>query len=103
MAISAGGELAVDGGKARECRTVAREIQRQLPSALDDAGCHIDQFLHHRLEPPALGLVTHRCVRADEPFDAAGVFVVTLAVSVVAAYLPAHRINRIDPAIVFRA
>ena len=35
--------------------------------------------------------------------DAAGVFVVTLVVSVVAAYLPAHRINRIDPAIVFRA
>ena len=35
--------------------------------------------------------------------DAAGVFVVTLVVSLVAAYLPAHRINHIDPAIVFRA
>ena len=31
------------------------------------------------------------------------VFVITLAVSLVAAYLPAHRINHIDPAIVFRA
>ena len=35
--------------------------------------------------------------------DAAGVFVITLVVSLVAAYLPAHRINHIDPAIVFRA
>ena len=35
--------------------------------------------------------------------DAAGVFVITLLVSLVAAYLPAHRINHIDPAIVFRA
>ena len=35
--------------------------------------------------------------------DAVGVFVITLLVSLVAAYLPAHRINHIDPAIVFRA
>lgn len=35
--------------------------------------------------------------------DAAGVFAITLVVSLVAAWLPAHRINRIDPAIVFRA
>jgi putative ABC transport system permease protein len=35
--------------------------------------------------------------------DAAGVFAITLLVSLVAAYLPAHRINHIDPAIVFRA
>ena len=35
--------------------------------------------------------------------DAAAVFLVSLAVSVVAAYLPVRRINRIDPAIVFRA
>jgi putative ABC transport system permease protein len=36
-------------------------------------------------------------------WDAVGVFLVSLVVSVIAAYLPVHRINRIDPAIVFRA
>jgi len=36
-------------------------------------------------------------------WDAVGVFLVSLVVSVVAAYLPVRRINRIDPAIVFRA
>jgi putative ABC transport system permease protein len=36
-------------------------------------------------------------------WDAVGVFVVSLVVSVVAAYLPVRRINHIDPAIVFRA
>jgi putative ABC transport system permease protein len=35
--------------------------------------------------------------------DAAGVFAIALVVSVVAAYVPARRINRIDPAMVFRA
>jgi putative ABC transport system permease protein len=35
--------------------------------------------------------------------DAAGVFGVTLVVAVAAAYLPVRRINRIDPATVFRA
>jgi putative ABC transport system permease protein len=35
--------------------------------------------------------------------DALGVFLISLVVSVVAAYLPVRRINRIDPAIVFRA
>jgi putative ABC transport system permease protein len=35
--------------------------------------------------------------------DALAVFLISLAVSVVAAYLPVRRINRIDPAIVFRA
>jgi len=35
--------------------------------------------------------------------DAVGVFLVTIVVSVVAAWLPVRRINRIDPAIVFRA
>jgi putative ABC transport system permease protein len=35
--------------------------------------------------------------------DALGVFLVSVVVSVVAAWLPVRRINRIDPAIVFRA
>lgn len=37
------------------------------------------------------------------PLDAAGVLVVAVAVSVVAAWVPARRIDRIDPAVVFRA
>jgi putative ABC transport system permease protein len=35
--------------------------------------------------------------------DAAGLFGLALVVSIAAAYLPVHRINRIDPAMVFRA
>ena len=37
------------------------------------------------------------------PLDAAGVLVVAVVVSVVAAWVPARRIDRIDPAVVFRA
>lgn len=37
------------------------------------------------------------------PLDAAGVFVIALLVSAVAAVVPARRISRIDPAMVFRA
>lgn len=36
-------------------------------------------------------------------WDAVGVFLASVLLSVVAAYLPVRRINRIDPAIVFRA
>ncbi len=35
--------------------------------------------------------------------DAAGIFAAALVVSILAAYVPVHRINRIDPAMVFRA
>jgi putative ABC transport system permease protein len=35
--------------------------------------------------------------------DAVGVFATTIVVSLVAAYIPVRRINRIDPAMVFRA
>jgi putative ABC transport system permease protein len=35
--------------------------------------------------------------------DAMGLFGLALAVSLAAAFLPVHRINRIDPAMVFRA
>lgn len=35
--------------------------------------------------------------------DAVGVFAAALVVSIFAAYVPVHRINRIDPAMVFRA
>lgn len=38
-----------------------------------------------------------------EPLDAAGVFVIALLVSAVAAVVPVRRISRIDPAMVFRA
>lgn len=37
------------------------------------------------------------------PLDALGVFAIAVAVSIVAAAIPARRINRIDPAMVFRA
>jgi putative ABC transport system permease protein len=36
-------------------------------------------------------------------FDAIGIFAAALVVSILAAYVPVHRINRIDPAMVFRA
>ena len=35
--------------------------------------------------------------------DAAGIFAAAVLVSILAAYVPVHRINRIDPAMVFRA
>jgi putative ABC transport system permease protein len=35
--------------------------------------------------------------------DALGIFAAALVVSILAAYVPVHRINRIDPAMVFRA
>jgi putative ABC transport system permease protein len=38
-----------------------------------------------------------------QPLDAAGVFVIALVVSAVAALVPVRRISRIDPAMVFRA
>lgn len=37
------------------------------------------------------------------PLDAAGVFVVAIVMAIVASYVPARRIDRIDPAEVFRA
>jgi putative ABC transport system permease protein len=37
------------------------------------------------------------------PLDAVGVLVAAIAVSIVAAWVPARRIDRIDPAVVFRA
>jgi putative ABC transport system permease protein len=37
------------------------------------------------------------------PLDVGGVFVVAVLMAILASYVPAHRINRIDPAEVFRA
>jgi hypothetical protein len=70
LVVSTVGQPGVDRRKARKGGAVAGEFQRQLPAALDDAGRHAHQFLHHRFEPPAFRRVPDRRVLAGQPFEA---------------------------------
>ena len=63
-------KLGVDGLEARECRAVARELERHPAAALGNAGRHVHQFLHHGPEPAALRLMPDRRVRPGELFKA---------------------------------
>ena len=66
LARSACRELAVDGLEARKGRAMARELERQPAPALDDAGRHVHEFLHHGPEASAFRLVPDRRILAEE-------------------------------------
>ena len=44
---------------------VLTEAQRQLPGATPHAGGEIDELLHHRAQPTALGRVADRGIRSS--------------------------------------
>src|SRR5260221_763273 len=62
--LSARGEqLAMQAAEGRGCAIVGAQPENQLATVLDETARAVDEFLHHRLQAPALGRVAHRCVR----------------------------------------
>src|SRR5437867_11117802 len=67
-ALSAGCEqLAVHSRKGLRGAIVGAQAGDQAPPVLDESPGTVDEFLHHRLQPSALGLVAHRRIRPVQP------------------------------------
>lgn len=60
-ALSAGSErFAVHSREGLRRTIVGAQPEDQAPPMLNQSPGTVDEFLHHRLQPPALGLVSHR-------------------------------------------
>ena len=64
--LRAGCKLRVQPHEHRRGTVIGPQSEDQPASMLDQPPGAVDEFLHHRLQAPALGLVAHRCVGPEQ-------------------------------------